>query len=45
MKAIVLVLVAASLIGCSSMDVTKKDQLILDVPKELLIPPAPLKQL
>lgn len=37
----------ASLIlaGCASMDVAKRDQLILEVPQNLMVPPAELKKL
>ena len=44
MKLIVAIILIL-LTGCSTLDVAQRDQLILKVPNELLIPPAPLKPL
>jgi outer membrane murein-binding lipoprotein Lpp len=45
MKLLAVLITSLVLAGCATTDVVSKDQLILKVPDQLLVPPAPLKKL
>lgn len=45
MKIFAILFASLVLTGCASMDVAKRDQLILEVPQGLMVPPADLKKL
>lgn len=45
MKLLYIMLTSLALVGCASNESAKQDQLILEVPKQLMVPPEPLKQL
>jgi|AntAceMinimDraft_1070359.scaffolds.fasta_scaffold04615_6 PBP1b-binding outer membrane lipoprotein LpoB len=45
MRILSIAILSLLLTGCASMDVVKRDQLTLDVPKSLMVPPEALRNL